>query len=291
MNSAPPTDSASSRSAAYATVAQAIHYLRAHAREQPDLETLAGALNLSGFHLQRLFSEWAGISPKRFLQFLSKEEARRRLRASASVLEASLASGLSGPGRLHDLMLSCEAMTPGEYARGGAGLEIAYGSAATPFGEAFVARTARGICRLEFLPGAAALQALREEWPQARLHADPAAAREILNTVFQRGANPAPLHLLLRGSNFQIQVWQALLRIPPGHLASYGQIARALGKPQAARAVGSAIGANPLAALIPCHRVIRENGDFSDYRWGVERKQALIALEAAQSAPGIPGDE
>jgi len=268
--------------AAYAIVAQAIRYLRAHAREQPGLPELAAELGLSEFHLQRLFSDWAGISPKRFLQFLSKEEARRRLRASASVLEASLDAGLSGPGRLHDLMVSCEAVTPGEYAAAGAGLEIRYGSAATPFGEAFVASTPRGICRLEFLPPDLALQNLRADWPQASLRDDPASAQTLLNAAFHSISGQAPLHLLLRGTNFQIQVWQALLRIPPGALRSYGQIARAIGKPQAARAVGSAIGANPIACLIPCHRVIRENGDFSSYRWGIERKQALIACEGAR---------
>ncbi|MDO6387253.1 methylated-DNA--[protein]-cysteine S-methyltransferase [Uliginosibacterium sp. 31-12] len=278
-----PIHSAATQSEAYATIAQAIRFLREHAREQPDLAVLADALGLSSFHLQRLFSAWAGVSPKRFLQFLSKEEARRRLRASASVLEASLASGLSGPGRLHDLMVTCEAVTPGEVAQGGAGLDILYGSGLTPLGQAFVALTPRGICRLEFLAEAAALAVLREEWPRARLCHEPDAAQRTLNAAFQRLPGSAPLHLLLRGSNFQIQVWQALLRIPPGDLASYGQIARALGKPQAARAVGSAIGANTIAALIPCHRVIRESGDFSDYRWGIERKQALIALEAAQN--------
>lgn len=270
--------------AAYATVAQAIRFLRSHAREQPGLAELAVALGVSEFHLQRLFSDWAGISPKRFLQFLSKEEARRRLRASASVLEASLDAGLSGPGRLHDLMVSCEAVTPGEYAAGGAGLEIRYGVATTPFGEAFVASTPRGICRLEFIdPGqgsAHALESLQAEWPHATLLCAQDAAKATLGAAFQGDPQKTPLRLLLRGTNFQIQVWQALLRIPPGALASYGQIARAIGKPQAARAVGSAIGANPIACLIPCHRVIRESGDFSSYRWGIERKQALIACEA-----------
>ncbi|MBS1208328.1 MAG: methylated-DNA--protein-cysteine methyltransferase [Proteobacteria bacterium] len=268
--------------AAYATVAQAIRFLRTHAREQPGLAELAIAVGLSEFHLQRLFSDWAGISPKRFLQFLSKEEARRRLRASASVLDASLDTGLSGPGRLHDLMVSCEAVTPGEYATAGAGLEIRYGSAATPFGEAFVASTPRGICRLEFLPPDVALENLRTEWPRAVLHEDPVGAQTLLGAAFHSLPGQAPLHLLLRGTNFQIQVWQALLRIPPGALGSYSQIARAIGKPRAARAVGSAIGANPIACLIPCHRVIRENGDFSSYRWGIERKQALIACEGAR---------
>lgn len=282
MNNAPSVGN-------YATVAEAIRFLEANALRQPTLAEVAAQVGLSEFHFQRLFGEFAGISPKRFLQFLTKEHARSVLKASASVFDAALEVGLSGPGRLHDLMVNCEAVTPGETAAGGEGLTLRWGIHTTRFGEALVAVTERGICHVGFVdPGEAArraaVEALAGEWPRARLVADATCGEPVaaaLSGVVD--AQRKPLHLLLRGTNFQIQVWQALLRIPPGRLTSYGDIARATGAPRAARAVGGAIGSNALAVLIPCHRVIRGSGEFGHYRWNDERKRLLIACEAAQA--------
>ena len=264
----------------YDIVAASIRYLRAHARAQPGLGEIAAAVGLSEFHLQRVFSEWAGISPKRFLQHLNKEHARNALRESADLLSASLAAGLSTPSRLHDLMVTCEAMTPAEVRAGGAGLEIRFGEADTPFGNACIGWTRRGLCHLEFCPPGSGN--LRAAWPAADLCVDPAGAEQLARQIFPRQPEGGRLHLLLRGSNFQLKVWEALLRIPPGHLASYTQLSRLAGVPRAQRAVGSALAANAIAYLIPCHRVIRESGEIGQYRWHSERKQALIAWEAAQ---------
>jgi len=265
----------------YDIVAASIRYLRAHARRQPGLAEVAGAVGLSEFHLQRVFSEWAGISPKRFLQHLTKEYARSALLRSADVLGASLEAGLSSPGRLHDLMVSCEAMTPGEIRSGGAGLCIGFGETSSPFGSMLIGWTERGICHLEFDPDGSS--ALRGEWPAARLQPDPRRAKELGASIFNSGAQRGPLHLLLRGTNFQIKVWEALLRIPAGQLRSYSQLSRMADAPRAQRAVGSALAANTIAYLIPCHRIIREGGEIGSYRWDSERKQALIAWEAAHA--------
>lgn len=269
----------------YAAVARAITFIRANAARQPELAEIAAAAGLSEFHLQRLFSAWAGLSPKRFLQYLTKEHAREALRASADVLEAALDAGLSGPGRLHDLMVSCEALTPGEIRARGAGVELHHGVAATPLGDALFGWTPRGLCHLAFCDGDdnARLAALCQDWPAANFVHDDAGATALANRVFPAAPMPGRLHLLLRGTNFQIKVWEALLKIPPAMLVSYGQLAGHLGMPQAARAVGSAVAANTVAYLIPCHRVIRDDGSCSNYRWGVERKMALRAWEAGRA--------
>lgn len=292
----------------YAQVARAIAHLRAHATRQPSLAEVAAATGLSEHHLQRVFSEWAGVSPKRFLQALTKERALRALRESAGVLDAALAAGLSGPGRLHDLIVSCEAVTPGEVKALGAGLAIGHGLAATPFGAALLAWTPRGLCHFEFCDGdgetgrdggggqepgsrsaAAPLAALRARWPAASLQRDDAQAAALAARIFPRVPGPGELHLVLRGTNFQIKVWEALLRTRPGQLVSYGQLAAMAGvPPRASRAVGSAVGANTLAVLIPCHRVIRGSGEGSDYRWGAVRKLALQAWEAARQEQALP---
>ena len=270
----------------YDAVAQAIAFIRANAARQPSLAEIAAAAQLSEFHLQRLFSAWAGLSPKRFLQYLTKEHAREALRSSAGVLDAALDAGLSGPGRLQDLMVSCEALTPGEIRAQGAGVELHHGYAATPLGEALFGWTARGVCHLAFCDAdrAAQLDTLQRLWPAADFLRDDAAAAALATSVFPAAPAPGKLHLLLRGTNFQIKVWEALLKIPPASLLSYGQLAAHLGRPQAARAVGSAVAANNIAWLIPCHRVIREDGSNSNYRWGVERKLALRAWEAGRLA-------
>ncbi len=275
----------------YAVVAAAIDYIRQHAARQPVLDEIAAAVHMSPFHFQRLFSAWAGVSPKRFLQYLTKEHAKRELAGMGArtpdMLAVAAQVGLSSGSRLHDLMVSCEAMSPGEIKAGGAGLEIAYGMGPSPFGTALIAWTGRGICHLAFCSGdeAARLAELKAAWPQAGFVQREATA--LLDRVFSSPANDAPLRLLLRGTNFQIKVWEALIRIEPGHLRSYGELARQAAAPRAQRAVGSALAANTIAYLIPCHRVIRESGEPGNYRWGTERKLALQGWEAArtQAAP------
>lgn len=276
----------------YQAVARAIAYLRAHARQQPALAEIAAAAQLSEYQLQRVFSAWAGISPKRFLQYLTKEHALAMLRESASVFDTALEAGLSGPGRLHDLTVSCEALTPGEIKAGGAGVELRHGIAATPLGDALFGWTPRGICHLAFCDGDAdaAFGELRDTWPAANFRRDSSGAAALAARVFPGTPQAGRLHLLLKGTNFQIKVWEALLKIPPASLVSYGQLAGHLAMPRAARAVGSAIAANRIAWLIPCHRVIREDGESSNYRWGAERKLALRVWEAgrAQDRPLTP---
>jgi len=269
----------------YATVAAAIRFVRDHARQQPSLNDVARHVDLSPAHLQRVFSAWAGISPKRFLQFLTKENAKALLRESRDVLGAALDSGLSGSGRLHDLMVHCDALSPGEIGALGAGLTICYGYAASPFGEIIVGVSARGVCHLRFVePGQrnAAATSLQSEWPHAEFDRDDTAAQQLAARIFEPYAAAGSPGLLLRGTNFQIKVWEALLRIPPGYTLSYRDLATLAAQPGAQRAVGSALAQNPVAVLIPCHRVIRESGDSGLYRWGAERKCALIAREQAQ---------
>lgn len=270
----------------YAVVAQAIRYLRENALQQPTLAELAQAVHLSEHHLQRVFAAWAGISPKRFLQYLTKDYALQALREAQDVLGVAQASGLSGSSRLHDLMVSCEAMTPGEIKSGGAGVTLGWGQADTPFGTALAGWTERGLCYLAFLDGDTALrhQELRAAWPAAQLVCDDRQAQHLMDQVFPGTPQPGRLHLLLRGTNFQIKVWEALLRLPPGRRVSYTQLAALAGTPKAQRAVGSALAANAIAYLIPCHRVIRESGDSGQYRWGGERKAAMLAWEAGACA-------
>jgi AraC family transcriptional regulator of adaptative response/methylated-DNA-[protein]-cysteine methyltransferase len=251
---------------------------------------LSAIIATSPFHFQRLFTRWAGVSPNQFMRFLSVEHAKAALEAGESVLEATFEAGLSGPGRLHDLLVTFEAVTPGEYKAMAAGIEIRWGIHASRFGDVLVAATERGICGLGFVePGGetAAVDDLRGRWPRALLRRDKAATRCHAERLFKpQGATPggAPLKLWVKGTNFQIKVWEALLRVPFGGLASYGGLARAVARPGAARAVGSALADNPVAYLIPCHRVIRASGRFeTDYRWGTARKRALIGWEAANT--------
>lgn len=268
----------------YERVADVIRYLDRHFQEQPDLAELSERSGLSPHHFHRLFVEWAGVTPKDFLQCLTMEYARRRLLEGRSVLDAALDSGLSGPSRLHDLCVTLESATPGEIKSGGAGWEIRYGFAQSPFGPILIAESPRGICAVAFgklVGGRGHLDTLRTDWPNAALLEDAVRAEELCEAIFRpAGARRvAPLKAIARGSAFQLKVWRALIRLPEGALASYGQIARALGKPGANRAVGSAIGCNPLAYLVPCHRVIRESGALGGYRWEIERKRAMIARE------------
>lgn len=271
---------------AWTMVAGAIEQLCARSPAAVPLAELAAAAGLSEGQFQRVFSAWAGISPKRFQQFLGKEYAKQALRAGQDVLNAALAAGLSGPGRLHDLLVSAEAVSPGEWRAGGSGLTLVRGLADTPFGRACLTLAPRGLHRLTFADTAdAELARLRADWPHARLVEDHAAAQAMADAVFAQP--PAPgraLHLWVRGTQFQLRVWEALLAVPPGRLVAYADLARALGRPGAARAVGGAVGANPVAVLIPCHRVIRAAGELGGYHWGLTRKRALIGYEAARGA-------
>ncbi len=271
----------------YERIEQALLYLEKNYHEQPTLEEVAASIGLSEYHFQRLFTRWVGISPKRFLQFLTKEHAKELLEKSTDLLDVAYQTGLSGPGRLHDLFVSCEAVTPGEYKNRGEGLTIRYGFHATPFGECLLALTERGICGLSFtLAGnrQPALEALRGRWSMAKLLEDPSATASLVNRIFPLARQPetAPLSLFLNGTNFQIKVWEALLQVPPGALVTYEEIARRLGMPRAARAVGQAVADNPIAVIIPCHRVIRKMGELGNYRWGPARKKALLGWEMAR---------
>jgi AraC family transcriptional regulator of adaptative response/methylated-DNA-[protein]-cysteine methyltransferase len=271
----------------YERIARTIRYLDAHYAEQPGLADLAAHLGVSPFHFHRFFSEWAGVTPKDFLQCLTLAHAKRLLRQGRSVLDATLEAGVSGPGRLHDLFVTLEAASPGEVKSGGQGWRIVFGFGDTPFGEYIVGEGPRGVCYLAFIDdedrrgGQAALQ---DAWPEAELVRDDRAAARLAARIFQRpgveGERPR-LRAFVKGSAFQVRVWNALLRVPAGSLVTYGRLAAAIGQPSAARAVGSAVGSNPIAWLIPCHRVIRETGVIGDYRWGQVRKRAMVAWEAS----------
>ncbi len=268
----------------FSRIEKAIRYLEENQEEQPRLEELASSVNLSPYHFQRLFRRWAGISPKRFLQFLTVQNAKRQLRLSQSVLDVSYATGLSGPGRLHDLFVNVEAVTPGEYKALGTGLDIDYGFHASPFGTCLVAVTRRGVCGLSFeTPNGDGLSRLVRDWPRAVFRKDQTTTGPIVRRIFSEGSwDGGKLKLFLKGTNFQLQVWRALLRIPAGNLVSYQDIAGSVCTTAASRAVAGAVAANPVAFLIPCHRVIRKSGALGGYRWGQTRKKALIGWEQSR---------
>ena len=270
----------------YARIERAIRFIEDNRLGQPGLDEIAAGIGMSPFHLQRVFTAWAGVSPKLFLRYVTLDHAREVLMDASPVLDAALDVGLSGPGRLHDLFVTLEAATPGEFGAGGRGLDIRYGLHDGPFGRFLVAATERGVCRIAFeQEGEDQLEALADAWPNARLIEDEARTWRIAGEALAHGmtAGEPPIRLWARGTNFQIKVWEALLRVPAGRLVSYGGIARAVGNPRAGRAVGRAVGANPIAVLIPCHRAIRASGRFeTGYRWGSARKRALIAWEAAR---------
>jgi AraC family transcriptional regulator of adaptative response/methylated-DNA-[protein]-cysteine methyltransferase len=269
----------------YKTVKKSIEYLRAHFREQPSLSELAKAVHMSEFHLQRVFTEWAGISPKKFLQFLTKEYALSALHSRTTIEQSALDLGLSSPSRLHDLIVTCVAMTPGEVKAGGQGVQIKFGTSPTPFGQALIAWTNKGICHLMFSDSRSnALAELKFNWPRAEFEENTPDAESLLNRIFFSGEDQAhkPLKLLLKGTPFQMKVWEALLKIMPSELTTYSAVADLVNAPNAQRAVGTAIGKNSIAYLIPCHRVIRASGEISNYRWGIERKMAMIGHEASR---------
>lgn len=268
----------------FARVAAAIRYVAEHFDEQPSLATLAGVAGLSPFHFQRVFRRLAGVSPKKFLQYVSVRHAKALLAADgATLLEAAHATGLSGPGRLHDLFVRIEAMTPGEYKQGGADLAVAVSHAETLFGRLTVASTDKGICYTAFADDdRAALEDLARRFPRAKVRFERTAAHRAVLRVFDVGADaPERITLHLHGTPFQLKVWESLLRIPSGRLATYGDLARDVGRPAAVRAVGSAVGQNAVAFLIPCHRVIRSDGALGGYRWGTARKAAMLGWELA----------
>jgi len=266
-------------------ISEALEWLHAHRERQPGLTEVAAAVGVSPGHLQRTFQRWAGVSPKKFLQALTRDAAVARLRRGESVLDAALGSGLSGPGRLHDLLLTTEALTPGEIRRGGAGVRLHFGFGDCPFGHALIAWNERGINFLGFcnaIEPTEALKDLQARWPGADYVRDEIGARDWLERIFA-AAPTTPLPLWLRGSPFQLRVWQALLAIPEDTNVSYGQIAQSVGKPGAARAVGRAVGDNPIAWLIPCHRVIRRMGELGGYHWGAATKRVMIGFEHARA--------
>jgi len=269
----------------YQRIAEAIEFINAHAVQQPSLEVIAAQLNLSPFHFQRLFSHWAGVTPKKYLQILTVERAKRLLAEAQPLLAVADEIGLSGTSRLHDHFVQLEAVTPGEFKTGGAGLTIDYGVYNSPFGDIFVAATARGICKLSFIDQDKVelhIDDLQRRWPKATLCNRDSQRLKIIESLFANQQPDRPLSLYVSGTNFQINVWRALLQIPEGSLNSYSQVAEAVGRPKAARAVGTAIGSNPVAFFIPCHRVLQQSGSIGGYHWGTTRKHAIHAWESAR---------
>lgn len=270
----------------YRRIEQAILFLDENKNLQPELKDIANAIGISEYHFQRLFTRWAGISPKRFLQYLTKKSAKEWLMKSENLLETAFQVGLSSLGRLHDLFVTTEAITPGEYKSRGAGLTIRYGIHDTPFGRALVGITDRGICHLGFVESGegAAIDALVSEWKQADLMEDARATATFVEPIFDlKHRSGSGLRLHLRGTNFQLKVWEALMNIQPGKVTTYERLAQGIGEPKASRAVGNAVGHNPVAVLIPCHRVIRKVGEFGNYRYGATRKKALLGWEASRT--------
>jgi AraC family transcriptional regulator of adaptative response/methylated-DNA-[protein]-cysteine methyltransferase len=269
----------------YQRIAEAINYIRLNFKEQPNLDDVAEKVNLSPFHFQRMFTEWAGISPKKFLQYLSLDYAKGILKEKqATLFDAAFATGLSGTGRLHDLFINIEGMTPAEYKNGGTALSINYSFAESPFGNILVASTSKGICHLAFADDREkAFSQLHDQFPNAGYHQVVDQIQQNALFIFKKDwSKLSSVKLHLKGTPFQLKVWEALLRIPMGGLYSYGLVAQNILLPKASRAVGSAIGDNPVAFLIPCHRVIRSTGEFGQYHWGSTRKSAIIGWEAAQ---------
>jgi len=267
----------------YERIEKALKWIDQHWVEQPSIEAMAAAVGLSTSHFHRLFKRFAGITPKRMLEFLTARHARQRLMDSASVLDAALDSGLSGPGRLHDLMVSVDALTPGQIRRAGEGSELTFGIHSGPFGPCLIVESERGVCALEFVTDGdtdQARQQVAQRWPAARLRNDPARSRATLERIQSSLTDPARRPALdIQGTNFQLRVWDALLRIPPGRLSSYGEIAEQIGCSGASRAVGTAVGHNPVPLLIPCHRVLRQSGEFGQYSGGRLRKRAILLWE------------
>jgi AraC family transcriptional regulator of adaptative response/methylated-DNA-[protein]-cysteine methyltransferase len=270
----------------YKRIEKAIKFLEANFPSQPGLKEVAAHIGLSEYHFQRIFSRWVGISPKRFLQFLTKEYAKKLLENSTNLLDVTYGAGLTSPSRLHDLFVTCEAVTPGEYKNKGAGVNITYGFHPSPFGECLLANTERGVCGFYFIKNGDARDVLDEfkrYWQNASLCENPAVTAPLISQIFNpaAGKNKEALHLILKGTNFQIKVWEALTRIPFGTVVTYEDVAVQVGLPKATRAVGTAVGHNPISYIIPCHRVIRKTAEFGNYGGGPARKKAILGWEAA----------
>lgn len=267
----------------YTRVEEAIKYLTQNFKEQPTLYDVAEHAHVSPFHFQKIFTDWAGISPKKFLQYLTVEELKKELQKTNNLSEAAARVGLSAQSRVYDLFVKIEAVTPQEYKSKGAGIEIEYGVHPTPFGDCLLAVTERGICGMNFLENDEdeLLNELKSHWENASFKKDQNSTKHFAESIFEKGADKN-IKLLVKGTPFQIKVWEALLKIPFGALTSYQTIANAVGSPGGMRAVGSAVGANPVAYLIPCHRVIRQEAIIGQYRWGTLRKKALIGWEKAK---------
>ncbi len=273
----------------YERVRRIIAFISERWREQPSLEAIAEHVGLSTTHVHHLFRRWAGLTPKAFLQAITLDNAKTLLAASASVLETTYELGLSGPARLHDLFVTHEAMTPGDWKSGGSGLAMAYGFHPSPFGEAIVVATDRGLAGLGFVDGgdrAAALADMRRRWPRADYAEDPEATAPLARRVFDAGAwrPDQPLRVVLIGTDFEVRVWRTLLGIPFGRAATYSDVAARIGSPKAARAVGAAVGRNPISFVVPCHRVLGRSGALTGYHWGLTRKQAILGWEAGRLA-------
>ena len=273
----------------YGVVRSAIAYISEHWREQPEIERIAEAAGVTSPELHHLFRRWAGLTPKAFLQAITLEHARKLLRSSASVLDATYEVGLSGPGRLHDLFVTHEAMSPGEWKSGGQGLTLRYGFHPSPFGAALVMATDRGLAGLAFAdPGEeeAALEDMRSRWARAKYVEDAATTAPLARRIFdpKLWRPDRPLRIVLIGTDFELRVWETLLGIPLGKASTYSDIARKLGRPKAARAVGAAVGKNPVSFVVPCHRVIGKGGDLTGYHWGLTRKRAILGWEAGKAA-------
>jgi len=272
-------------------VAEAIEYLTQNFKDQPELDEVAEKVHLSPYHFQRLFSEWAGVSPKKFLQFLTVDYAKSLLKEKGVTLfDAAIETGLSGTGRLHDLFINIEGMTPGEYKNGGENLTINYSFAESPFGDLLVASTSKGICHMAFADNQTnAFEEMKQHFPNASYHQMVDLIQQNALYIFTHDQNKLDqIKLHLKGTAFQLKVWEALLKIPSGRLSTYSHIAETIQQPKAVRAVGTAIGQNPVAFIIPCHRVIQSSGTFGNYHWGPLRKKAMIGWEAAKGNPQTP---
>jgi AraC family transcriptional regulator of adaptative response/methylated-DNA-[protein]-cysteine methyltransferase len=270
----------------YQRIEQAIKFLEKNFQKQPELDEVAENVSLSPFHFQRLFTEWAGISPKRFLQFLTVDFLKEKLQRSKNIIEAAESAGLSSQSRVYDLFTTLEAVTPHEYKLRGSGIKIEYGFHTTPFGDCLLGATERGICWLSFLPADAdkkcELEKMKTHWHNSVFYESVAVTKYFIDSVFAKKGNEKKLHLFVKGTNFQIKVWEALLKIPMGELTTYQDIASSIQNPKAVQAVGSAVGSNHIAWLIPCHRVIRKDGILGEYRWEASRKKSIIGWEMAK---------
>jgi AraC family transcriptional regulator of adaptative response/methylated-DNA-[protein]-cysteine methyltransferase len=278
----------------FARIAKSIRYIATHFREQPRLATIADDAGLSEFHFNRLFRRWAGVTPKQYLAYLTGREARGEIINQSSVLDAAYAVGLSGPGRLHDLIVTLDGVTPGELKALGRGITIHYGFTETPFGEAVLATTERGLCHLAFIDSGErekGLSELRTQWPNADLARDDTHARALANQIWGGAAKkPKELKLHVAGTNFQLKVWQALLDLGAHSRTTYSDVATVIGEKGSARAVGNAVSANPVGWLIPCHNVLRRDGGLGGYHWGEDRKRAILAWDSLQNETLVPAE-